>query len=137
MYASAGFRVVPLAPTDILTSLQTNMIEAFPAPATAALANQWFGLAKNMMDIKFAPVVGATIITKGWEKVDLARPVLLKLARAGEIHPDPRLETDAINAMVKAAPDPETDAAGGQEWQQTAEKFCRDPRHARSGRPVR
>jgi TRAP-type C4-dicarboxylate transport system substrate-binding protein len=129
MYKDAGFKIVPLAPTDILTSLQTGLIEAFPAPATLALANQWFGLAKNMMDIKFAPVVGATIITKkAWETIDPAlRPTLLKLAQETGAKYTPQirnLETDAINAMVKRGlqiqkPTPQAE----QEWQQTAEKF--------------
>jgi TRAP-type C4-dicarboxylate transport system substrate-binding protein len=129
MYKDAGFKVVPLAPTDILTSLQTGMIEAFPAPATLALGNQWFGLAKHMMDIKFAPVVGGTIITrKAWETIDPAlRPTLMQLARetGAKFTPQIRkLETDAIDAMVKRdlkvyALTPQAE----QEWQQTAEKF--------------
>ena len=129
MYASAGFRVVPLAPTDILTSLQTNMIEAFPAPATAALANQWFGLAKNMLDIKFAPVVGASIITRAsWEKIDPSlRPTLLKLARETGTKFTPqirKLETDAIAEMVKRGLQVQTlTPQAEREWRQMAEKF--------------
>jgi TRAP-type C4-dicarboxylate transport system substrate-binding protein len=129
MYKSAGFKVVPLAPTDILTALQTNMIEAFPAPATAALANQWFGLAKNMMDIKFAPVVGATIITRAaWEKIDPSlRPTLLKLAQDTGAKYTPqirKLETDAIDAMVKRGLQIQRlTPQAEQEWQQMAEKF--------------
>jgi TRAP-type C4-dicarboxylate transport system substrate-binding protein len=129
MYKDAGFQVVPLAPTEILTSLQTGMIEAFPAPATLALANQWFGLAKNMLDIKFAPVVGGTVITKkAWDSIDPAlRPTLMTLARetGAKFTPQIRkLETDAIDAMVKRGLQvqkltPQTE----QEWQQMAEKF--------------
>jgi len=129
MYKDAGFKIVPLAATDILMNLQRNMIEAFPAPATAALANQWFGLAKNMMDIKFAPIVGATIITKAaWDKIDPSlRPTLLTLARETGAKFTPKirgLETEAIDAMVKRGLQiqkltPQAEA----EWQQTAEKF--------------
>ncbi len=129
MYKDAGFRPVPLAPTDILTSLQTGMIEAFPAPATLALGNQWFGLAKNMTDLKFAPIVGATIVSReAWEKIDAAvRPRLLQDAQEigerlkGSIR---KLEPDAIAAMqkrgLKVIPVP-PDAE--REWQQVAEKF--------------
>jgi TRAP-type C4-dicarboxylate transport system substrate-binding protein len=129
MYKDAGFKIVPLSPTEILTSLQTGMIEAFPAPATAALANQWFGLAKHMVDIKFAPVVGGTIITKkAWESIDPAlRPTLMQLARDTGARFTPqirKLETDAIDAMVKRGlqvykPTPQVE----QEWQQLADKF--------------
>jgi TRAP-type C4-dicarboxylate transport system substrate-binding protein len=129
MYKDAGFKVVPLAPTEILTSLQTGMIEAFPAPATAALANQWFGLAKHMLDIKFAPVVGGTIITKAaWDKIDPAlRPTLMTLARETGTKFTPqirKLETDAIDAMVKRGLKVYTlTPQAEQEWQQMADKF--------------
>jgi TRAP-type C4-dicarboxylate transport system substrate-binding protein len=129
MYKDAGFKIVPGATTDILMNLQRNMIEAFPAPATAALANQWFGLAKNMMDIKFAPIAGATIITKAaWDKIDPSlRPMLLKLAQETGMKYTPqirRLETEAIDAMVKRGLQiQKLTPQAEQEWQQTAEKF--------------
>jgi TRAP-type C4-dicarboxylate transport system substrate-binding protein len=129
MYKDAGFKIVPLPATEILMNLQRNMIEAFPAPATAALANQWFGLAKNMMDIKFAPIVGATIITKtAWEKIDPSlRPTLLALARETGARFTPRirgLETEAIDAMVKRGLQiQKLTPQAEQEWQQMAEKF--------------
>jgi TRAP-type transport system periplasmic protein len=129
MYKSAGFQVVPLAATDILTSLQTGMIEAFPAPAMMALANQGFGLAKNMMDIKFAPVVGGTIITRTmWDKLDPSlKPALLKVAQEVSKKHEPqirKLETDAIDAMVKRGLQIQRlTPQAEQEWQQTAEKF--------------
>jgi hypothetical protein len=44
--------VVPLAVTDLLPSLQTNLIQAFDVPALFALLDQSFGLAKNMIDLK-------------------------------------------------------------------------------------
>jgi TRAP-type transport system periplasmic protein len=35
-----------------------------------ALSNQWFGGAKNMLDIRFAQLVGATLIAKDtWDKI--------------------------------------------------------------------
>lgn len=129
MYKSAGFKIVPLDATEILMNLQRNMIEAFPAPATAALANQWFGLAKNMLDMKFAPIVGATIITKtAWDKIDPAlRPAFIKLAQETGARFTPqvrKLETDAIEAMVKRGLQIQTlTPQAEQEWQQTAEKF--------------
>jgi len=129
MYKDAGFTIEPGATTDILMSLQRGRIEAFPAPATLALANQWFGLAKNMMDIKFAPVVGATIITKAaWEKIDpKLRPTLLTLAQETGAKYTPKIrgmETEAIDAMVKNGLQiQKLTPQAEQEWQQTAEKF--------------
>jgi TRAP-type C4-dicarboxylate transport system substrate-binding protein len=106
MYKDAGFRVMPLAATEILQSLQTGKIQAFPAPPIAALASQWFGAAKNMTNLKFAPVIGGAIISKAaWERIDPAlRPLLEKEAEeVGRIY-KPRIRTlegEAIAAMQK------------------------------------
>jgi TRAP-type transport system periplasmic protein len=70
LYKINGFLPVSLAATDILTGLQTGLIDAFQAPPLVALSNQWFGGAKNMLDIPFAQLVGATIISKDvWDKI--------------------------------------------------------------------
>lgn len=73
LYKNNGFRPVSLAATDILTGLQTGLIDAFQAPPLVALGSQWFGGAKNMLDIKFATLVGATLIDKSvWDKFSAA-----------------------------------------------------------------
>ncbi len=70
LYKVNGFLPVSLAATDILTGLQTGLIDAFQAPALVALSNQWFGGAKNMLDIPFAQLVGATVVAKDvWDKI--------------------------------------------------------------------
>jgi TRAP-type transport system periplasmic protein len=80
LWKQAGFHPVPLAPTDILTGLQAGLIEGCPVPPTAALAYQWFGISKYMLDIKIAPIVGATVVSRAvWERIDPSlRPVLLR-----------------------------------------------------------
>ncbi len=45
LYKRNGFHPVSLAATDILTGLQTGLIDAFQAPPTVALGSQWFGAA--------------------------------------------------------------------------------------------
>ena len=70
LYKINGFHPVSLAATDILTGLQTGLIDAFQAPPLVALSNQWFGGAKNMLNIPFAQLVGATVISKEvWDKI--------------------------------------------------------------------
>ena len=106
LYKAAGFKPVPLAVTDILPALQTGMIEAFDVPPLLALVNQWFGLARNMVDVKWAPLVGATVIRKeAWERIPAAyRPEMRKAARAagerlrGDIR---RLGDEAVIEMQK------------------------------------
>lgn len=103
-YKKMGYKPVPLAATEILTGLQSGLIEAIPTAPIAALSNQWFGLAKNMTDMKWSPLVGAIVVTtKKWQGIpDDLKPRLLELAREagarlrGQM---PRLENEAIEAM--------------------------------------
>ncbi len=106
LYKAANFRPVPLAVTDILSSLQTGMIDAFDVPPLLALINQWFGLANYMVDVKWAPLIGTTMISKrAWRRIPEAlRPSLIQAAHeAGEkLRGDIRkLGDDAVTAMQK------------------------------------
>ena len=127
LWKASGFHPVPLAFTDILPGLQTGLINALDTTPLAALANQWFGLAPHMLDLKWAPLVGATVITKrAWEKIP---PVAREAVRAAAAAAGDRLKGEirsadatAIEAMVKrgltvhpAGPDVEA------EWRLAAE----------------
>lgn len=106
LYKAAGMRPVPLAETDILTALQTGMIDAFDVPPLLALINQWFGLANHMLDLRWAPLVGATLIDrKVWERVPerWRGPMLEAARRVGErLRGDIRkMGDEAIVAMQK------------------------------------
>jgi TRAP-type C4-dicarboxylate transport system substrate-binding protein len=70
MYKKAGFNPVVVSATDVLPSLQSGLIDSFPGTPLSALALQWFGLAPNMLDVPWAPLMGATIIkSEVWEQV--------------------------------------------------------------------
>jgi len=106
LYQSAGFRPVPLATTDMMPALQTGLIEAFDVPPLLAMLNQWFGLARHMIDVKWAPLVGATVVSKKtWERIpESMRPAMLEAARSAGM----RLRTeirkmgdDAVAEMKK------------------------------------
>ncbi len=106
IWKSAGFSPIPLSATDILPNLQTGMINCFDTTPVAALSFQWFALAKHMTNMKWCPLVGATIITKeGWDKIPVsARPAVLKAAAvAGKsFRDDIRISNDkAIESMKK------------------------------------
>jgi len=83
VWKSAGFSPVPLAATDILPNLSTGLINSFDTTPISALSFQWFPLAPHLTNLKWAPLVGATIITtKAWDKIPLAaRPAILKAAK--------------------------------------------------------
>ena len=76
-----GFDTVSLSSTDILSALQTRMIDAYTTPPLVALASQWFPFTPYMTDLKWAPLTGATIITdKAWQKIPVQfRPELERI----------------------------------------------------------
>ena len=66
----AGYKPVALPTTEILSGLQSGLIDAFNAPPVVALSSQWFGQAKNMMDLRWSPLVGAVVVTERfWDQV--------------------------------------------------------------------
>ena len=70
MYKTLGMNPVTLAATDLTVALQTSMVTAFSTPPLVALGNQWFAGAKHMTDLKWAPLMGATIMQKKvWDQI--------------------------------------------------------------------
>ena len=106
LWRSFGFSVVPLAPTDILTSLQGGMITAVDVPPLLALFNRIYTEVPFMMDLKLAPLVGGAVISKrAWDRIpeqyhapmlEIARKAALKLR--GEIR---RLGSEAVDQMKR------------------------------------
>lgn len=80
---AAGFNVVPLETADIVPSLQTGLIDAVPLPPFFALAGQIDKRAPYMLDLNYAPLVGACVVSKKtWEKIpEEQRASLLAIAR--------------------------------------------------------
>jgi len=65
---SAGYSPVALEWANALTSLQTKMIDAVPTVPYFGLATQVYTIAGYMLDLNWAPVVGALIINqKTWD----------------------------------------------------------------------
>jgi TRAP-type C4-dicarboxylate transport system substrate-binding protein len=106
LYKELGFRVVAIPPTELLTSLTTGQIEAFDAPPLFAMLEQLFKSAPYMIDLPWAPLIGATLISKSaWESISPdMRPQLMVAARAsgermrGKVH---ELGSDAVAEMKK------------------------------------
>ena len=96
LYKQFGFHVVPLSLTDMVTSLQTGMIDAFTTVPLFAQLDESYRLASNMTDVKWTPLVGATVITlRAWEQIPRQHRVALeRSARAA----GDRLRTE-IRAM--------------------------------------
>jgi TRAP-type C4-dicarboxylate transport system substrate-binding protein len=106
LYRSAGFHPLPLETNDIVTSLQTGMINAVPMPPYIALASQVYPLAPHMLEINWAPLCGALVVTeRAWDRLTPAQQTALARAAAQsgrEIQQRNRLESDqAVEAMKK------------------------------------
>ena len=127
LYKANGFLPVSLAATDILTGLQTGLIDAFQAPPLVALSNQWFGGAKNMLDVQFAQLVGATVISKDvWDTIPApvqkemmqsartAGVALREEIRKSEASSIPLMQQFGLNVV-------HADAKAVAEWRQLAE----------------
>jgi TRAP-type C4-dicarboxylate transport system substrate-binding protein len=87
LWKANGFNAISMPATDIVFGLANKLIDAVPTTPLYAEWNQCFTMAKYMSDIKWAPLVGATIVSKAaWERVPAAsRDAMLKAARdAGE-----------------------------------------------------
>lgn len=70
MYKTMGVTPVPLAITDVLTSLQTNLIDAAYAPELGAIAFQWHTKTKYMTDVNLVNGTGGIILSqKAWSKI--------------------------------------------------------------------
>ncbi|MBI4168530.1 MAG: TRAP transporter substrate-binding protein DctP [Acidobacteria bacterium] len=127
IWKAAGFQPIPLASTDILPGLQTGLINAFDTTPLLALASQWFGLAPHMLDLKWAPLVGATVMMKkAWEKIPPeARAILMKsAAEAGDrLKGEIRVANqEAVEAMKKRGLKIHSASPGTEEaWRRAAE----------------
>ncbi|CAM8655113.1 DctP TRAP-type C4-dicarboxylate transport system, periplasmic component [Comamonadaceae bacterium] len=103
---SLGYTPVPLETGDALAAIQTGMIDVLPSTPYFALASQVFGTAKHMLDINWAPIVGALVVTqKAWDSMTPAGQDSLR--KAGEkaglaMRAQARKEVDeAVSAMQK------------------------------------
>ncbi len=83
VWRSAGFNPVPLPSTEIATALQTGLVQALGSPPQVAVISQYFNHAKNMTDLRWQLLLGATLISRSaWDKIPAeARPGLLEATR--------------------------------------------------------
>ncbi len=126
---SLGYTPVPLETNDILPAIQTGMINVVPSTPYFALASQIYNSAPNMLDINWAPIVGALVVTKkSWDDMSPAvqKAVRMESDKVGvQIRTKARQEVDAaVDAMKKRGlvvnhPSPEQ----MREWDELANKL--------------
>ena len=84
IWQSAGFvNIRPLPSTELASSIQSGLVTAFGAPPQVAVITQYYNHAKNMTDLKWNLLLGATVIRKAvWEKIPAdQRPALVEAAQ--------------------------------------------------------
>ena len=126
---SLGYTPVPLETADILPAIQTGMISVVPSTPYFALASQIYETAPHMLEINWAPIVGALVVTrKAWDEMAPTAQTVLRAAgeKAGTaMRSQARKEVDeAVAAMKKRGlvvnrPNPEQ----LREWQELADKL--------------
>ena len=79
-WREGGFKPVALAATDIVTGLQTGMIDALAVPPIYAMQVQFFKQARYFADIPLIPMMGAILVTKrAWNRIsEEDRKVMIK-----------------------------------------------------------
>jgi len=79
MYQALGITPIPLSLPDVLTSLQTNLIDGVYGPPLGVIALQWFTKVKNMTNVNLANSTGALLISK--KRMAKLPPDLQKILR--------------------------------------------------------
>jgi TRAP-type C4-dicarboxylate transport system substrate-binding protein len=108
-YTANGFHAVPLSAGEIPKQLKlpSGAINAAPMPPVYAIALQIFKDAPHMLDIRLAPLVGATVMTDAaWNKISPDdRPKILAAASTMEQQINtqaPGLDARSVAAMAAA-----------------------------------
>jgi TRAP-type C4-dicarboxylate transport system substrate-binding protein len=126
---SLGYTPVPLETTDILPAIQTGMINVVPSTPYFALATQIYNTAPYMLDINWAPIVGALVVTrKAWNDMSAQAQLAVRAAsdKAGpQIRSQARQEVqEAVSAMRKRGLIVTTpNAEQMREWNELADKL--------------
>ena len=127
LYKRFGFQVVPLSLVDLVTSLQTGMIDAVPNVPLFAQLQELQKLTPHMLNVKLTPLVGGTVMSaRAWQTLPTEhRDAMLSAAEdagtrmRGEIR---QLGEDSITEMSKRGLSVhEPDAAALSAWRTEAD----------------
>ncbi len=107
IWKAAGFNVRPAAVTDLPTGLQTGLFQACSLSPQVAQIGRYYESAKFMTDLRWALLLGATVIKKEtWAQVPAdIRPALLKAMQdaGAKLQADIRQSGEKDIVAMKAA----------------------------------
>jgi len=84
-FRALGINPIPLSFVDVMTSLQTGLIDAFYTTPYAAIMLQWYTRVKYMVDVPLADAAGAVLISKKYYD-QLPQDLQEILLRNGRLH---------------------------------------------------
>ena len=127
-----GFKPRALAPTDILTGLETGMIDAMVTTPLVAMSMQWFKRVPHMHHLPLGPLVGANVMTKRtWESIEpAARQRLLAAAEESEKEIFDKIAADDQEAveLMKQRGLKVVESADEGEWRRQLERYAAEMR---------
>jgi TRAP-type C4-dicarboxylate transport system substrate-binding protein len=101
-FKAGGSSPILLPLGDVFTSLQTGMVDAVPNTPAGAVALQWHGKLKNMIDLPLSFVVGFVVVdNKAFAKISAAdQALVLKAFRACGARMDAAIKRDDVAALA-------------------------------------
>jgi TRAP-type C4-dicarboxylate transport system substrate-binding protein len=84
-FNAMNVKPIPISINDVLTSLQTGLIEGVYSPPLASLALQWFSRVKYMLKTSLANSMGAVVISRK-KFDDMPKDIQEILTRNGKIY---------------------------------------------------
>lgn len=80
---AAGVSAIPLAVTDVLTSLQTGIISTVYITPLACIALQWFTRVRYTIDLPLTHSIGAVVVTnEAWSRIPSDHQAIVRSASA-------------------------------------------------------
>lgn len=127
-----GFQPRALAVTDILTGLQTGMIDAMVTTPLITMSMQWYRKMPYMHNLPLGPVVGANVMTRrAWNRLpEAARADLVGAARRMESEIFEQISADDERAVELMQERGLTVVDGGdqEQWRRQIREFSGDMR---------
>jgi TRAP-type C4-dicarboxylate transport system substrate-binding protein len=125
-YRDNGFNPVPLDASQMMSALSTGMVQAVPVTPLSAQIFAWYRSAPFMMDVGFAPLIGATVMSvDAWKKIgaDDQKMIIEEAEKAGRrLRTDiPRLDKEAIAEMSRSGL--KVTSGSQAEWRKAVEQF--------------
>ncbi|MBP6626139.1 MAG: TRAP transporter substrate-binding protein DctP [Arenimonas sp.] len=101
-FKRGGINAIPLPIGDVFTSLQTGLVDTVVNTPSGAVALQWHGKVKHMVDLPLTFVVGFMVIDeRTWAKVSPAdQPILDKAFSDAARRMDANVRRDDVSALA-------------------------------------